>query len=225
MVEIKREKNDNMSNFKLITIVLLFLLANFLFLFSETFALDCTNCYPGTCICNITECSSGTLDVYTTLCAGIPIKEFIFANNSFNWTSSQAKNYYLQAYCDSGIKSTCVNVNLTSFAIITTTTTTTTTTTLTPQKTDCPYDCCVGEENYFNRYCPAGYDCINNQCISSATSETATQGNQGYQINYSIVGIVAIVIIAAVFLYYFFTGKKKPAEDKWAKLYKKYARR
>jgi hypothetical protein len=208
-----------MSNFKLIAIVfsfvLPFLLADLLFLFPQTFALTCNACSPQACYCNITECVNGTLDVYAIACTGIPIKEFIFTNGSFTWTSALAQNYYLQAYCDSGIMSNCNNVNLTSYA------TTTTTTVL--QKTDCPYDCCIAETNYVDRYCPEGYDCISNQCISTVTTET--QENQGYQINYSIIGIVAIVIIAAVFLFYFFTGKKKPEEDRWSALYKKYRRR
>lgn len=223
MVKNKREANDNMSKYKLIAIIfsfaLPFLLANLLFSFPQTFALSCNVCSPQSCYCNITECVNGSLDVYATVCTGIPMKEFVFTNGSFTWTSALAQNYYLQAYCDSGIMSNCTNVNLTSYAVTTTTTTTTTTI----SKSTCPYDCCIAEINYFNKYCQEGYDCISNQCISSSTSET-TSGNGGYQINYSIVGIVAIIIIAAVFLFYFLQGRK-PKEDRWAALYKKYGRK
>ncbi len=210
-----------MSGFKLaaiITIMISFLLVDLLFLFSQAFALDCTKCYPGACSCTVSECANGTLDVYTAACTGTPVKEFVFTNGSFIWTSARTMNYYLQVYCDSGIISSCINLNLTSY-LITATTTTTTTTTTTFQKTGCPYDCCVGEFSYLDKYCPEGSVCTNNQCIgSSTTSETVS--NQGFQINYSIVGILAIVIIAAVFVFYFFKGRKP--EDKWSTLYKKY---
>jgi hypothetical protein len=184
---------------------------------TPVFALDCSQCAVGACVCNVTECVAGTLDVYATACTGIPTEEFIFSNSSFIWSKSQATNYYFQVYCDSGIMSSCTKVNLT-FAAITTATTTTTAI----QISACPRDCCVGELNYYDRYCGEGYDCIDNQCVSS-TITTTSEAPSGPQISYSIVGVVVILIAFVIFLFYFLRGRKP--EDKWASLYKKYGRR
>lgn len=208
---------------KLFTISLIgIFLLSFIFSISEVFALDCTYCAVGTCYCNVTECPSGTMDIYTTQCSGFPVKEFIFANSNFTWMGSQSLNYYFKVLCDNGNTANCTNVNLTSFSIPTTTTTTTTSATTTssvPLQTNCPYDCCIGDPSYYNRYCAEGEQCINNQCIATTT----TAAPSGPAINYSLIGIVAIVIIVAVFVF-FFIKNRKPS-DRWETLYKKYGRR
>jgi len=197
-----------------------------IFMFAiQAFALNCSTCQLGSCFCNVTECSTGSLEVYSSNCTGIPIKEFIFSNSSFNWTSAKALNYNFLVYCDSGTKSNCTNVNLTAYAANVTTTTTSTTihttsstTTAASLKDTCPYDCCVGDPNYFNKYCSEGSDCVNNQCVSSST----TAQSSGIQINYSLVGLVAVAILVIVFLFYFFAMRKP--KDSWGELYKKYGR-
>lgn len=201
-----------MLKFYLLAAAFLFGISIFL---TPVISLDCSACAPGDCYCNVIECPNGTVSVYTTLCTGIPAEKLAFTNNSLTWSNAQAMTYYFQIYCDSGNISNCTKVDLSSFV-------TTTTTTTIPQETTCPYDCCVGETNYIDKYCPEGYDCVNNQCIGSSTTETTTS-SQGFQINYSIVGILAIVIIAAIFVFYFFKGRKP--EDSWSTLYKKYGRK
>lgn len=236
-------------NFKTVAIAPLFFLAIFLFLFQfpQVSAFDCSTCAPGNCYCSISECPTGSLDVYSTQCSGIPVKEFTFANNTFNWTQANANNYYFQVFCDSGAISNCTNADLTSFSNITTTTTTSATsnssTTTTVTRVTCPsiYDCCVGDPNYINKYCSPGYVCNNYQCVSqfptttlitSQTPTTIAEGGSeggtggGNQINYSLIGIVAVVIIAGVFIFFVLKGRthKNNQEDKWGELYKKYGR-
>jgi len=204
----------------LASIILVAFFVNILLLFSNVLALDCSNCEVGACYCHVTECPSGTMSVYLTQCTGIPSKEIIFANSSFVWIGAQAKNYYFEAFCDLGIKSNCTNVNLTSSIVTTTTTTSSTTTTIfVPQKSICPFDCCVGDPDYYSKYCDEGYECMNNQCISTAT----TQSEENPQINYSLIGTIVVVIIVAVFVLYFW--KMRKPEDKWKHLYQKYGRR
>lgn len=223
MVAINREANDNMLKIFAIAFVVSFILASLAFAFG-IFAMDCSNCSPGACICNIPECSSGTLSVYSTQCSGIPTSEFIFSNNTFVWTSSLAQNYYFKAYCDNGTASNCTKVNLTTYVTATTTTASASTTTTTPASlSECPNDCCIDETGYYNKYCDVGYDCVNGQCVTQST--TTTPGAGGFQISYSLIGIVAIIIVFAVFVYYFFMGRKTRPEDRWSDLYKKYGRR
>jgi hypothetical protein len=211
-----------------LSVLIIAFITNLAFSFSNVFALDCSLCQVGNCFCNVTECSSGSLSVYLTQCTGIPIKDFTFTNGSFVWTDSEAKNYYLQVFCDSGTISNCKNVDLTSITTSTTTdtststTTTSTTTTTTFQKLACPseYGCCNGETNYYNKHCNEGYECIDNQCVITTTSTTTEPTPQ---INYSLIGGIAILIVVAVFAYYFL--KERQPKDKWSELYKKYGRR
>jgi len=222
-----------------LSIGLVFFLANFLFLGFSSFALDCSNCVTGACSCSISECNTGSLDIYTSPCTGIPVKEFVFDNGIFSWAKADASNYYFQAFCDSGVRSNCTYVNLaSSVSKETNVTTTSTSTTTTITKTACPNECCVGDPNYYTKFCPTGYYCENNQCVqqfapSETPTETVTTFNEGggisnessgFQLNYSIIGIVAIVIIAGVLIFYFLRKKPAKTQDKWSELYKKYGR-
>lgn len=210
-----------MLNFFKIIFAISLLAVSFIFFSvfaAQSFAMDCSNCSPGACVCYISECPTGTLSVYSTNCTGIPKKEFIFSNSTFVWTSALAQNYYFKAYCDNGNSSSCTKVNLTTSV----TTTTTTTTTTTPSLSSCLYDCCIDQPGFYNKYCNPGYDCVNSQCVAQTSTATPSQG---FQINYSLVGIVVIIVVFAVFIYYFLKGRAKKPEDKWSKLYKKYGRR
>jgi len=205
-----------------LTLLAIFLSTVFI---SSVYALDCRSCTVGACYCNVTECSTGSISVFTTQCVGIPSKEIIFTNNSFLWTASQAKNYYFQVFCDSGTKSNCTNVDLSSVVIPTTTSTTSsTTTTYTPQKESCPYDCCIGEADYYSKYCDEGYECSNTRCVEIQTSTTTTT-ESGPQISYSLIIVVVVVIVAAVAAFYFLKMRKQQPQDKWKDLYEKYGRR
>jgi hypothetical protein len=198
-------------------------LSSILFLLPSVFALDCTLCTVGACFCNVTECTTGAIDIFTAQCTGIPTKEITFTNNSFVWTGAQAKNYYFQVFCGDGqTKSNCIKVNLTSVAVTTTTSTTSSTTT-TFQKLDCPFECCIGEANYITRYCSEGYECSDNQCIEIITTTSTTTEENNPPISLSLIGILIIVIMAAAFALYFFRNRKP--HDKWQDLYKKYGRR
>jgi len=207
-------------------VLLIAILANFLFLLPSAFALNCSLCTVGACYCNVTECSTGSLDVFSTQCTGIPQKEIVFTNSSFVWTGAQASDYYFQVFCGDGTtKSTCTHVNLTS---IVTTTTTTSSTTTTYQKSACPYDCCIADPLYISKYCDEGYECYGNQCIEITTTyaqTTETTENNNSPINYSLIGIVAVLVMVAVFAFYFFRMRKTQPHDKWEDLYKKYGRR
>lgn len=154
----------------------------FLFSLPSSFAFDCHRCLVGDCFCNMTECSNGRLSVYLTRCTGIPVKEFTFENSSFVWIDVQPKNYYFEAFCDSGEISNCTNVNLVS--------------TTSPQSlANCPYECCVNEAGYKNNFCGSDEKCTNNVCVASKS------------ISYSLIGIIAAIVAIGVVVFYFLHGK------------------
>lgn len=229
--KLKNKLHMNMSGKKLILFSGIILPIFFLSLLSfspPTLALDCTNCKAGSCYCNVTECSSGALYVYSTLCSGIPSKQFVFTNSSFYWPNALQTNYYFQVYCDSGVKSDCTQVNLTSTANATTTTTTssittTSSTTSTTTKPACPENCCINDPYYLDKPCAAGYQCIYHTCVSTQTSTSTTSPPSGPSISYSTIAIIAIVIGAGILVLYFLFGRKKP--DRWTALYKKWSKR
>jgi len=67
------------------------------------------------------------------------------------------------------------------------------------QKSDCPeeYECCVDEAGYKNKFCErSDATCIGNKCVTPGPS-----------ISYSLIGILAAVIVAGVVAFYFMRGR------------------
>jgi len=94
-----------------------FLLANIIFLsllssISYAVPVPCDSCLVSSCQCTITDCSSGTLDVYSTPdCTLIPTYSFKFSDGTVTWSPSSTGSYYLRVLCDDGSISSCTELH------------------------------------------------------------------------------------------------------------------
>ncbi len=94
-----------------------FLLVNLTFLFllssiSYAVPVPCDSCLLSSCQCTITDCSSGTLDVYSTSdCTLIPTYSFKFTGGAVTWSPSSTGSHYLKVLCDDGSISDCTRLN------------------------------------------------------------------------------------------------------------------
>jgi len=103
----------------------------------------------------------------------------------------------------------------------TTTTTRTTTTSLTVIKSDCPFECCVGEDVYYDKPCSEGFECVANTCQEFTT--TTSPINEESQFPWGFVlPIILIVILVPLFVFFFIFKKK---QDEWKILYQKWRTR
>jgi hypothetical protein len=87
-------------------------------------AISCSVCLTGFCNCTVTECPSGSLDVYTRSdCVGTPIYEYPFSNGAATWQPENTGTYYFIAFCqDKVTKSFCTKFIVSSSSALTTTT-------------------------------------------------------------------------------------------------------
>jgi hypothetical protein len=95
---------------------------------------SCKDCKINQCICTITDCDSGILDIFSGSSCGInPDYEFTFSNGYLEWNPKVAKSYYVKAFCSDGeTQSSCDSITVRSIEEATTTTTKPTTTTTQP---------------------------------------------------------------------------------------------
>jgi hypothetical protein len=84
---------------------------------------------------------------------------------------------------------------------------------------NCPYDCCVGEDNFYDKPCDEGYECVDNSCQES-TATTVTTGGNGFSWAL-LIPIIVIIVLVPLFIF-FFVFKRK--QDDWKKLYEKWKR-
>ena len=97
-----------------------FLLTNLIFLFlffsvSYAISISCDPCDVNDCQCSITDCTSGTLDVYTTTdCTFTPTYSFAFSDGTKTWSPPSADSYYLKVLCDDSNISDCTTFDVTS---------------------------------------------------------------------------------------------------------------
>lgn len=202
---------------------------------SASASLNCSSsCTTGYCACS-SNCTSGYFNLYPTSdCSGITMKKVIMSNNNFTFTSTYNLTYGKILCSDDKNVSPCYVINLTAAIPTTTTTTTTTTsatTTTTPLLAACPYDCCVNLPGYQTRFCSGGQTCQNNACVSSKSdcpndccvndpnyndkfcsdsNAVCTNGKcvtPGPQINYYLIGAIAVVIVIGVVVFYFLRDK------------------
>jgi hypothetical protein len=100
----------------------------------------------------------------------------------------------------------------TTTTIMTTTTTKKSTTTTIIAKADCPADCCVNEQFYYDLECPEGQECVENSCVSPGTNL------------YYVILIIVIILIVTFVVFLFFT-RRRGGKSEWAWLYKKWSRK
>lgn len=69
----------------------------------------CPACNVNSCQCSISDCGSGSIDIYSTqTCQGNPLFEYTFTGGNFPWFPTNAGSYYMTAFCDDGrTKSIC----------------------------------------------------------------------------------------------------------------------
>lgn len=160
------------------------------------------------CVCEISgDCTNGNLIVYkTNFLSPLCLPEILDNEAEINWDNCQNPIgiLYVRASCNEGM-SPVKEINI-SFAPLPTTTTTTSTTsttsttistvpttTTTVGKNPCPYECCVDEVIYEDKYCNSGYNCVDNKCVKAG-------GRRGRTIG---IIILLIIVIIAVVLYLF----------------------
>lgn len=189
---------------------------------------SCTTSY---CMC-MSNCTGGYFNLYSSSdCSGITYKKIIISSSNVNFTTASSPTYGKILCSDDMSVSPCYLINLTTAVTTTTTTSATTTTTTTTTLAACPYDCCVSVPGYQNQYCPTGQLCQNNACVTSKSdcpndccvndpnyndkfcsdsSATCTNGKcvtPGPQINYYLIGAIAVVIVVGVVGFYFLRDK------------------
>lgn len=79
--------------------------------------------------------------------------------------------------------------------------TTTTTTTAEISKIVCPYECCINEPNYYDKYCGEDTACMNHVCENTLTETAAAP--EGPKIDFSLVASAIVSIGLIIFLIYF----------------------
>jgi hypothetical protein len=107
------------------------------------------------------------------------------------------KTGYKSKFCDSG--QTCTN-NVCVTA-----------------KTDCPNECCAGEANYTDKFCENNEaSCVEGKCVTP-----------GPAISYSLIGIIAAIVVIAVLAFFFLRGQfsGKSGSDAYEELKKKWSKR
>lgn len=196
--------------------------------------ITCSNCDSGTCSCSVNNCQSGTIDFYNSSnCNAVPYNEQNFGGGSFsfsitnatylraycddgNQTPCSVANYYAPVTITTTAPSSCQAQNrvctdsspccsgLTWQNNICIPTTTTTTTTTTSTQTECPYECCSNEQNYFDKPCGDGTACYSHICVNTLTTTTTTASPQ---ISYSLYASSFVAILLLVFLIYFVFGR------------------
>jgi len=273
MLILKKNKRDDISNFfsnfslRLPLFLFIFSLSlSFLFsllvtlsyLSTPSFAftlsgvISCSSiCSTTNCAC-VTNCTEGYFNIYSnSICTGVPVKKIIISNG--NITFAPTETTYIKILCSDGSVSQCFRVNISSSLVTTTTSTTavsTSTTTTTKVLANCPYECCVGETSYKNKFCPSEQTCTNNVCVvtkSDCPNECCVDDSDytdkfcendeascvegkcvspGPSISYSLIGIIAAIIVIVVLAFFFLRGQFGGKRiDSYEELKKKWGKR
>jgi len=89
----------------------------------------CSSCNSDVCVCNITNCNSGYVDLYRTSdCSGVPFAQIRFYIPTVSNYDLNVGTGYAKVFCDNGASSSCQSYYVSPINFTTTTTTTTTTT-------------------------------------------------------------------------------------------------
>jgi hypothetical protein len=168
---------------------------------------SCAHCDSGTCICGVSGCDKGLYYFYSSIdCSTIPYDSGSFSGSTFTFSTN--KVVAMKVYCDNGHTTPCnlvpYHAGSTTTSVSTTTSRTTTTsfTTTSISQPQCPYQCCSNDENYLDRYCDDGYECINHICQVTTTTTTALP----LTMNYSLIASSFIALCLMVFLLYYILG-------------------
>jgi len=103
------------------------------------------------------------------------------------------------------------------------------TTTITSPSTsleECPYECCVGDYLFYDKFCDSGYECEGSTCKKIKT-ETDDNNGGGWNfifvdfVIYIVIGLVGVAIVYFVIQY---INKSKSKTD-WKALNKKWGRK
>jgi hypothetical protein len=172
----------------------------------------CDDCYIQDCSCSISECSSGTLNIYSVSgCSDAPDFSFTFSDGVLPWQPSSADKYYLMAICDDAeTKSSCTSIQVKSGA---------STETTTVAKDPCPttYDCCMNEASYADKPCGVDKFCKDHKCVST------TEGGGMDSTTLLLVFLLVVLIVAAA-AYFLIIKKKKQPKGGYEELYAKWRR-
>lgn len=173
-------------------------------------AISCDKCSSSQCSCSVSGCSSGFFDTFTAFdCTGLSEIETIFKNYTIVWSPGSYGTFFTRIYCDNGKQTACTRLNVTAPKTTTTSTTTITTTT----RPSCPYDCCVNDPSYKNKFCLNNEDCLNNKCVKPAP-----------EIPYNLILVVIAILLGTLIFAYAFV-KKGTKQDAFESLKRKWGRR
>ncbi|MCD6226634.1 MAG: hypothetical protein J7J93_02470 [Candidatus Aenigmarchaeota archaeon] len=155
------------------------------------------------CTCYISgACTDGNLFVYKDTIGDLycmPSIENGKAEIDLNNCNNPSGSIKVRADCDEG-QSAVKTIEIVSESTTTTHVTTTTTTEL----KECPFDCCIGESQYEDKFCGSGYECVNNECVK--TGKSSSKG-------LVIVGILIIIIVAVVAFFIIKKGSESKEDE------------
>jgi len=246
----KKHRNENslFTSFFVAIFLFSFILffTSFPTLTCATSSLACSPCSTSLCKC-ATNCSSGYFSVYpTSSCSGLPAKKIIIDYNNVSFAPTGTA--YVKILCsDDNSVSQCYTVTPTTQQTTTTTTAAQATTTTTTLAT-CPYECCVSKTGYKNKFCDSGQTCTNNVCVTSNSDcpNECCAGEANYTdkfcngdascvegkciqpgpiISYSLIGIIAAIVVIAVLAFFFLRGQFSTKTDSYEELKKKWGKR
>jgi len=164
-----------------------------------------------------TFCDNGNVSACTSITS--------FVSTSTTTTTTNANCAQTGSYCN--FTSDCCIGNICRDGVCANTAPTTSTTTSVGgynpgSKTFCPFECCSGDQNYFDKTCLNGNECNNHLCetTTSTTTESGLISAGGYQISFSllIVTVFAIGIIMMLLYYYFGHVLGSTAERSYKKI-------
>jgi len=173
------------------------------------------------CTCEILgDCTGGNLLVYkesidNLLCAP-PIVGGI-VEIDWDYCENPEGTVKIIADCNEG-QSEEELISIISVGTTTTTTLPEETTTVEIIKRECPYECCVDEPYYYDKYCDVGFECVDNFCVS--TEEKKFEEEEG-----GIGGKILVVFILIVIVVIFVLMFRRRASITYEELYKKWSRR
>lgn len=156
---------------------------------------------------------------------------------------------YAEVLCsDDNSVSQCYTVTPTTLGTTTTTTSSAAQATTTTTLTTCPYECCVSKTGYKNKFCDSGQTCTNNVCVTSKSDcpNECCAGEENYNdkfcdgdancvegkciqpgpaISYSLIGIIAAIVVIAVLAFFFLRDQFSGKTDAYEELKKKWGKR
>ncbi|MEM7825099.1 MAG: hypothetical protein QXO27_03960, partial [Candidatus Aenigmatarchaeota archaeon] len=78
------------------------------------------------------------------------------------------------------------------------------------QKTDCPFECCVNENDYFDKVCPTDRYCIDHACVVKEAGEYKKEV-KGFNWLFVVGGSGSVAVLSLTVFTFFKVFGKKPA--------------